>query len=292
MELSGKVLSRPHSQGSLVPENRNITLGKSRLTRFLTPNYLPAMIAAFVVVVAGIFADHQNRIISEARMRSLVANELGPIRSRLESSINGNIQLVRGLIGTIATEPDMQQQRFAELARSIFAERSQLRNIAAAPDLVVSMVYPVEGNEKVIGLDYRENENQRATAMRVMQAGKLLLAGPVDLVQGGRGLIARFPVTTDAGGQKRFWGLVSAVIDIDQLYRDSGLVAPGRSIEIAIAGQDGLGRHGSVFSGTPRSSGTRRSKWMSHCRAVPGVWRQSRKVGGPSHRRMHGQSAC
>lgn len=207
------------------------------------------MIAAFVVVVAGIFADHQNRIISEARMRSLVANELGPIRSRLESSINGNIQLVRGLIGTIATEPDMQQQRFAELARSIFAERSQLRNIAAAPDLVVSMVYPVEGNEKVIGLDYRENENQRATAMRVMQAGKLLLAGPVDLVQGGRGLIARFPVTTDAGGQKRFWGLVSAVIDIDQLYRDSGLVAPGRSIEIAIAGQDGLGRHGSVFFG-------------------------------------------
>ncbi|HXV31730.1 MAG TPA: hypothetical protein VD840_15495, partial [Sinorhizobium sp.] len=64
-----------------MPENNIFTLGKSRLTRFLTPNYLPAMIAAFVVVVAGILADHQNRIISESRMRSLVANELGPIRS-------------------------------------------------------------------------------------------------------------------------------------------------------------------------------------------------------------------
>ncbi|WEX79251.1 EAL domain-containing protein [Sinorhizobium numidicum] len=207
------------------------------------------MIASFVVVVAGFLADDQNRIVSEARMRSIVANELNPIRSKLESSINGNIQLVRGLIGTITTEPDMRQPRFGVLARSIFTERSQLRNIAAAPDLVVSMVYPMAGNEKVIGLDYRKNENQRAAAMRVMETGKIVLAGPVDLVQGGRGLIGRFPVTTDAGGNKRFWGLVSAAIDIDQLYRDSGLISSNLDIDIAIAGRDGLGRAGAVFFG-------------------------------------------
>ncbi|HXV31316.1 MAG TPA: CHASE domain-containing protein, partial [Sinorhizobium sp.] len=232
-----------------MPENNIFNLDKSRLSRVLVPNYLPALIATFVVLVAGILADHQNDIISEARMRSLVANELGPIRSKLENSINGNIQLVRGLIGTIATEPEMRQQRFAELAQSIFTERSHLRNLAAAPDLVVSMVYPVEGNEKAIGLDYRTNENQRASAMRVMQTGKLVLAGPVDLVQGGRGLIGRFPVKTEVGGEKRFWGLLSAVIDIDRLYRDSGLASPELDIEIAIAGRDGLGRHGSVFFG-------------------------------------------
>ncbi|WP_244426656.1 bifunctional diguanylate cyclase/phosphodiesterase [Sinorhizobium sojae] len=230
-----------------MPENNILNLGKSRLSRFLTPNYLPAVIATIVVMVAGIFADHQNRIISEARMRSLVANELAPIHSNLENSINGNIQLVRGLVGTIATEPEMQQQRFAELAQSIFTERSQLRNLAAAPDLVVSMVYPVEGNEKAIGLDYRSNEKQRASALRVMETRKLVLAGPVELVQGGQGLIGRFPVIT--GKAKRFWGLVSAVIDVDQLYRDSGLVSLDLDIDIAIAGRDGLGRHGSVFFG-------------------------------------------
>ena len=180
----------------------------SRPSRFLTPNYLPAIIATFVVIVAGILADNQNQLVSEARMRSEVADELNPIRSTLESSINGNVQLVRGLVGTIATEPDMQQQRFAELARSIFSERSLLRNIVAAPNLVVSMVYPVAGNEKVIGLDYRANDKQRGAVMRVVITGKMVLAGPVDLVQGGRGLIGRFPVTIDRGGKNRFWGVV------------------------------------------------------------------------------------
>ncbi|MQW87582.1 EAL domain-containing protein [Sinorhizobium saheli] len=223
----------------------------SRPSRFLTPNYLPAIIATFVVIVAGILADNQNQLVSEARMRSEVADELNPIRSTLESSINGNVQLVRGLVGTIATEPDMQQQRFAELARSIFSERSLLRNIVAAPNLVVSMVYPVAGNEKVIGLDYRANDKQRGAVMRVVITGKMVLAGPVDLVQGGRGLIGRFPVTIDRGGKNRFWGVVSAVIDVDRLYEDAGLASPTLGIDIAIAGHDGLGRDGAVFYGDP-----------------------------------------
>jgi diguanylate cyclase (GGDEF)-like protein len=227
----------------------------SRLSRFLTLNYLPAIIATFVVIVAGILADRQNQVVSEARLRAEVADELNPIRSHLESSINGNIQLVRGLIGTIATEPDMHQQRFSELAQSIFSERSQLRNIAAAPDLVVSMVYPMAGNEKAIGLDYRTNDKQRGSVMRAVASGELVLAGPVELVQGGRGLIGRFPVTTGPNDGKRFWGLVSAVIDVDRLYRDSGLSASMLDIDIAIAGLDGLGRNGAIFFGDPRIFG-------------------------------------
>lgn len=213
---------------------------------------MPAFIATVVVVIAGFLADNQNLVISEARERALVADELNPIRSKIESSINGNIQLVRGLIGTIATEPDMRQERFGELARSIFTEHSLLRHIAAAPDLVVSMVYPTAGNEGVIGLDHRKNEKQRAAVMRVRETGKMVLAGPVDLVQGGKGLIGRFPVWTDfGGGSNRFWGVVSAVIDVDRLYRDSGLVSSTRGIDIAIAGRDGLGREGAVFFGDP-----------------------------------------
>lgn len=223
----------------------------SRLSRFLTPSYLPALIAAVVVVAAGVLADNQNRIVSEARLRSEVADALNPIRSSLESSVNGNIQLVRGLIATIETEPDMQQQRFAELARSVFSGGSQLRNIAAAPELVVAMVYPLTGNEKAIGLDYRANDKQRSSVMRAVASGEMVLAGPVDLVQGGRGLIGRFPVTTGPEGGRRFWGVVSAVIDVDRLYRDSGLSSPALDIDIAIAGRDGTGRGGPHFFGDP-----------------------------------------
>ncbi|MDQ0321926.1 diguanylate cyclase (GGDEF)-like protein/PAS domain S-box-containing protein [Pararhizobium capsulatum DSM 1112] len=176
--------------------------------------------------------------------------ELNPIRARLEASVNGDMQLVRGLIATMATEPNMTQERFAALSRNIFNERSNLRSIAAAPDLVVSLIYPLKGNEKALGLDYNKNEQQRAAALRVRDSGKLVLAGPLTLVQGGHGLIGRFPVYNDGNGaEKHFWGIVSAVIDVDKLYRTSGLQARHLKIDVAISGKDGLGEDGALFYG-------------------------------------------
>ncbi len=173
------------------------------------------------------------------------------IRAKLEGSINGNIQLVRGLVATLATEPGMKQQRFAELAANLLAEKSQIVIVAGAPDLVVSLIYPVKGNKSVIGLDYRKNEAQRDAAFRVRDSGELILAGPVDLVQGGQGFIGQFPVFVDNGhGEKTFWGIVSAVVDLDRLYRDSGLLDENLPIEIAITGRDAKGGEGALFFGS------------------------------------------
>ena len=55
-------------------------------------------------------------------------------------------------------------------------------------------MYPLAGNEAAIGLDYRTNEVQREAALRVRETGKLVVAGPLDLVQGGTGLIGRAPI--------------------------------------------------------------------------------------------------
>ncbi len=229
---------------------------RTRLARLFRPSYLPALIAVVVALAASAFAEHQNRAIHAARQRAAVVTELNPIRARLEASINGDIQLVRGLIATMATEPNMAQWRFATLSKNIFSERSNLRSVAAAPGLVVSLVYPMKGNEKALGLDYNKNESQRAAALRVRDSGKLVLAGPLELVQGGQGLIGRFPVfTDDSGPDKRFWGIVSAVIDVDKLYRTSGLGDTNLGIDVAISGKDGLGEDGALFYGDGKIRG-------------------------------------
>jgi len=202
---------------------------------------IPAAIALVVALAGGLFADYQNREIGRERLRSEVLSQVSLIRARLEGNINGNIQLVRGLVATLATEPNMSQQRFGMLAANLLGERSQIRNIAAAPDLVVRLMYPLVGNEKAIGLDYRLNERQRDTVFRARDTGELVLAGPVDLVQGGRGFIGRFPVFVSTPHSERtFWGVVSAVIDLERLYADSGLLDDDQTIAIAISGADGV----------------------------------------------------
>jgi signal transduction histidine kinase/ActR/RegA family two-component response regulator len=80
----------------------------------------------------------------------------------------------------------------------------------------------------------------------------MVLAGPVDLVQGGRGFVGRSPVYVDGpSGEREFWGLVSTVIDERALYRSSGLLDPALDIDVTILGRDGLGRRGEFFFGNP-----------------------------------------
>ncbi|HEY8578002.1 MAG TPA: EAL domain-containing protein [Devosia sp.] len=216
---------------------------------WLRPVLLPALLALCVLVVGGVFLDRQNSVLNHQRARAAVMDQVSLIRAKLEGHINGNIQLVRGLVSTIATEPGMDQARFSALATNVFEEQSQLLTIAAAPDLVVSMIHPLAGNERVLGLDYRTNAAQRGSVMRARDSGRLVLAGPFDLVQGGRGFVGRFPVYTDGAAGREFWGVVSAVIDVNRLYADSGLLTAETGIEFSISVQDTKGLPSTRFFG-------------------------------------------
>nr|WP_224585623.1 EAL domain-containing protein [Mesorhizobium sp. CO1-1-11] len=206
---------------------------------------------AFVVlVICAILADRENRIVSDQLARADVLAKVNIIRAKLEGNINGNLQLTRGLVSAIVSEPYMGQQRFAALASNLLEQESQLRNVAGAPDLVISLMYPMAGNEKAIGLDYRKSDAQRTAALRARDLRVPVLAGPVDLAQGGQGFIGRFPVfVKTAGGGDRFWGIVSVVVDVERLYKASGLTDGDLDIEIALTGKDGLGGTGDRFFG-------------------------------------------
>jgi diguanylate cyclase (GGDEF)-like protein len=221
------------------------------ITRFaraaFRPAFLPSVVAAAVIAVAAYFADQQNQAVYNEKLRAEVLARASVVRARLEGYINGNIQLVRGLVATITVERGLQQERFEELARALFSASSQFRSIAVAPGLVVTMTYPLAGNERVIGLDYRKNAAQRDAALRARDSGEMVFAGPVQLVQGGTGFLGRFPVFIDAPerGDASFWGLVSAVMDADKLYADSGLTEAAQALDIAISSRD------SATPGTP-----------------------------------------
>ena len=220
------------------------------LRRAFASAYVPAGLALIVVLGAGIYAGYLNRTLHAQSMRAEVQSKINLIRAKLEGHVNSNIQLVRGLAATIETEPEMSQARFAALARNLFREDTQLHNIAGAPDLIVSLMYPMAGNERALGLDYRTVPDQRDAALRARDSKQLVLAGPVALRQGGVGFIGRFPIfIRNDDGTDRFWGILSAVIDVDELYRDSGLMDPELGLEITLTGRDSTGTAGARFMG-------------------------------------------
>jgi diguanylate cyclase (GGDEF)-like protein len=224
----------------------------TRLDRDGRSTWLPALIAFVVIVTAWIFAEHQNARIFQQEVRARTASQVSLLRAKLEGNINANIQLTRGLTAAVATEPGMSQARFAQLGAELMRIDSQIRHLAGAPDLVVSMIYPYGPNRRALGLNYNENPDQRDAALRARDTRDLVLAGPVNLVQGGQGFVARFPVFTNEDGRERFWGILSSVIDIDQLYAVSGLLDDDLNLDVALTGRDGVEGDLQVFHGDAR----------------------------------------
>lgn len=246
--------------GALVPARlaRVVAAGLGALVLVLAsmywwrrrPRVAAVVLAVLVVAGAGLLETRfREQRASERRFELL--ERLGALRSRLESVIANNLSLTNGLAAFVAANPDLSQEEFAAYARNVLAREPSLRNLAAAPDLVVRYVYPYKGNEAVLGLDYRANPAQREAAERVLQTGDLVVAGPVELVQGGMALIGRAPVYIDTPGRPRVtWGLVSAPIDVHKVLQQAGLEAPlPDGLRIAIRGKDGMGERGEVFHG-------------------------------------------
>ena len=211
----------------------------------------PAVMAIAGAIGVGFLLMEDARDKYLAETRSHLSQDLNLLRTRLEGEIGANLRLVGGLAAVISTDPGLSQKRFNDIAERLFTNRLQLRNIGAAPDLVLRYVYPLEGNEAAIGLDYRKNEKQRAAALTARDNGDLVLAGPLTLLQGGTGIIGRYPVfAKDKDGNEFFWGLVSAVIDADKLYAAAGADPAALGYEFAIRGRDGKGLTGDVFFGS------------------------------------------
>lgn len=104
---------------------------------------------------------------------------------------------------------------FERVAATIIDDPA-IRNVILAPNGVVSHVYPLEGNEKVIGLDYFSEGAGNKEAIQARDSEQLVLGGPFDLVQGGQALVGRLPVWLDNGSEKNFWGLVSVTLNYPQ----------------------------------------------------------------------------
>ncbi|MGV8938070.1 MAG: bifunctional diguanylate cyclase/phosphodiesterase [Allorhizobium sp.] len=214
--------------------------------------YIPAVIVVVAVSILSIYADHQRQWQYRESLRANLSEKLGLIRAKLEGDINGNIHLVQGLVATVETEPNIDQERFSALARRIFDTPSQLRNIAAAPDMVIKLIYPIEGNRATVGLDYRKSVAQRDAAMRVAETGRFVVTGPVKLLQGGDGLIVRYPIVNETGhGGRTFWGILSAVIDLNRVYRDSGLLAADLPFNVSIIDLAAEGTQSTQIYGDP-----------------------------------------
>ncbi|MGE5027154.1 MAG: PAS domain S-box protein, partial [Betaproteobacteria bacterium] len=226
----------------------------------MRPNLrVPPLLAAFftaAAVLAGVFeldSIERDRLAQHNRAEAL--DRLSIVRSKIENAVNARLFLNRGLMAYVSTHPGITTPEFQAFADALVRQQPGVRSIQLAKDSIVSHIYPMEGNRAALGLKLLQLPKQREAVARAIESRNTVVAGPVDLVQGGTAFISRTPIFLARSGNIQsngtYWGLATIILDKDTLFKAAGLTRESANFDFALRGTDGTGPDGAVFWGNP-----------------------------------------
>lgn len=195
-----------------------------------------ALLAGVLFLLSGMtveFMHSQEKLRQDSLLRQQVTSQAGEVRALLEAELNASLHLTSGLVTYIqANQGRIRAEEIEPWLRGLVERGRHIRNIGIAPDNRISYIYPLAGNEGAMGLYYPDNPAQWPDVERAMEERRPILAGPLPLKQGGQGLIYRVPVFLDDG---RYWGIISTVINADQLLAQVSRMAEARELAIEVS---------------------------------------------------------
>jgi diguanylate cyclase (GGDEF)-like protein len=215
---------------------------------------LPALLAAIVLASGISLSVHIGELerqqhISEARTK--VQGDLSSFRAQLETDIYSSLALVRGMATDLAQREGTTPEQFVGIANELKLRDPLISGFALAPNFVVSDIYPMSGNESVVGSDVLMTSGSKEAVLRAISNGDMVLAGPFETPQGQATLAGWIPVWLDRNGAPKFWGFASVTLDYPVLMEKAGLTRLQQDLVIDIRGRDAMGPAGERFFGAP-----------------------------------------
>ena len=141
------------------------------------------------------------------------------IATDFEREISNVWAFSSALSAYVAATPDVTQKQLSRFSIAMVEASPFIRSLSLAKGNVITHVFPFEENKQALGLDYMKNPDQKNAVERLIRERKPNIAGPIDLVQGGKAFILRRPVflTNEENGLKTYWGIASLLINFSDL---------------------------------------------------------------------------
>jgi diguanylate cyclase (GGDEF)-like protein len=211
---------------------------------------LSAAILASAVTGAAVFQINQlENKAYRAQQRNWVVERVAALRARLEQTINVHLSALQTTEALILANPAIDDPSFQRIAKALQEQLPAVAEIQLSPGGVVRFVYPPERAAKVRGLNLLTLPGQREVIQQIIRDGKMRVAGPLRLYQGGTGIIARNPVYLNPNGDREFWGFVTLILDYERFMAHFPELSNDPELEFALRGKDGLGSAGELFAG-------------------------------------------
>ena len=174
-------------------------------------------ITFFLVELCAVFL-YQNQL-KEAKLKAdyTAQTTIGRVKSQLNHYL-AESNLMKHMIEAGYTVDD---EEFSVLSSLMQDDQNVIKAHELAKDGIVTLIYPMSGNEAALGLNMLEHPARKQEARLAKESSEYTIAGPFELQQGDIGALLFDPIyTTDANGDQTFWGFSILVLDWESFLNE------------------------------------------------------------------------
>ncbi len=188
---------------------------------FNRPLLLSLLVFGILVLLFMLLIFQRYQLAKKSREKEAF-EILHQAKDKLQESISHSLSATKALAFMI--DKNGQVNNFDSIAAQVLETGKDIDAIQLVPGGIIQYVYPLKGNEKVIGYNLLQDSLRNKEAYQAIKQRSMFLAGPFELRQGGVGVVGRLPVYR----QNKFWGFSAVVIKMSTIYAAAGIDSLGR----------------------------------------------------------------
>ncbi|AXS39514.1 ATP-binding protein [Breoghania sp. L-A4] len=167
---------------------------------------MPAGVGLVFFILVGVLWMSFDKQ-SERALRELVQSEARQHAALIAADVDSRLPALQRIVNRWQVRGGTPKAEFTADAGDYIADMPGFQAIGWTDDsLHVRWIVPTKGNEQVLGLNLGLEEKRRHALEAARDNRVPAMAGPVDLVQGGKSFVIYFPIYTDG----RFDGFLGA----------------------------------------------------------------------------------
>ena len=178
---------------------------------------VPLIVFLVGICLLSVFTYNTNVQIQKDR-RTIAKLNAVTYGQRIENDIENGIEITDTL-KQLLINGNGQIINFSKIAENLMSY--SIQSVQLAPNGVVTEIYPEEGNEAG-KIDLLKDSYRGEISNYAKEYHTIITQGPVELKQGGSGLVVRNPIyLKDENGQEYFWGFTIAILRVPEVFEDS-----------------------------------------------------------------------
>lgn len=166
------------------------------------------------ILSLSIFFKYQ---ISKENEKHEMNNILNVVKKNIEQNLKNNYAAVITL--ALSINDSGEPKNFEEVAENLVNTYDNINAVQLVPNGVIKLTYPLKGNEAATNFDILHHPLHRAAALKAIESKSMYFSGPVELKQGGLGVVGRLPIFKKG----KFWGFSAVIVKFDRFIKSTGI---------------------------------------------------------------------